>query len=431
MAIITDIYMEGTYWVMVEPVGKAANYYENLGYKIHKERNKWGKLTSPRGSKLLVKVDDLMSSSPALITKICDYCENHLSKQQYCHVMRNRLNTDGKDRCKECARKFALLNREKNRALKENMWITNPKLANLLSNPEVGYEYSQSSNYKVDWKCNTCENIIKNKAICDVKAQGLYCPRCSDGVSYPEKFFTSVLVQLDVDFEFQKTFDWSGKKRYDFYIPDHNCLIETHGMQHYVETFATKGGRSLKEEKENDSIKYSLSQINGISHYVVLNCSNSEMNFIKYNILQSELINIFDLDIIDWTKCHEYACSSLVLEACELWISRKTIKEISTFMKLSDVTIRTYLKAGASIGWCDYDPKEERQKAYRKMGKGRERSIVRLTKDGAYLDAFNSMSDAVKKFPVSITSLVDTCKGKHKTAGGFKWMYKEDYEKTM
>lgn len=34
-------------------------YYEDLGYKIPREKNKQGKLTVPIGSKILVKINDL------------------------------------------------------------------------------------------------------------------------------------------------------------------------------------------------------------------------------------------------------------------------------------------------------------------------------------------------------------------------------------
>ncbi|MEM5599205.1 hypothetical protein AAHB53_28045 [Niallia circulans] len=58
-------------------------------------------------------------------------------------------------------------------------------------------------------------------------------PKCSDGFSIPEKFMFNLLDYLQVDFDYQKVFDWSLGKRYDFYIPMLNCIIETHGAQHY------------------------------------------------------------------------------------------------------------------------------------------------------------------------------------------------------
>ena len=58
----------------------------------------------------------------------------------------------------------------------------------------------------------------------------------------------SVLKQLNIEFEYQKIFDWSkniktnnlilnGRKIYDFYLNELNIIIETHGDQHFNQGF--------------------------------------------------------------------------------------------------------------------------------------------------------------------------------------------------
>ena len=84
-------------------------------------------------------------------------------------------------------------------------------------------------------------------------------PNCGDKVSYDEKFLSSILSQLKVDFATQlskSTFNWCDKYRYDFYIPSLNMIIETHGIQHYEEN--KNWTMSLEEEQENDKIKKEL-----------------------------------------------------------------------------------------------------------------------------------------------------------------------------
>ena len=49
------------------------------------------------------------------------------------------------------------------------------------------------------------------------------------------------------------------------------------------------GGRTLEEEQENDELKKSLAIKNGIKDYLVIDCRESEMEFIKSNILKSQL----------------------------------------------------------------------------------------------------------------------------------------------
>ena len=139
------------------------------------------------------------------------------------------------------------------------------------------------------YKCNICgyedwikEGVFKRKLGCNV---------CGDGISYPEKFIEKVLIQLNVKHERQYKTNWSQNKRYDFYLPDYNAIIEVHGEQHYR---YTGRGRSLKEEQENDKFKEELALKNGIKHYIVIDCRKSDSQYIKSNLFNSELNELFD-----------------------------------------------------------------------------------------------------------------------------------------
>lgn len=146
-------------------------------------------------------------------------------------------------------------------------------------------------------------NYMKN-------AVDAYCAENLSG-SYPERLMSSLLTILSVDFAREQTFPWStnvigynGKnssKRYDFYIPSMNTIIEVHGEQHYSGDFKHLGGRSLEEEQANDKQKEQLAKNNGIKHYIVINALSSSLSFIKESILSSlEFTSIFDLSDIDW-----------------------------------------------------------------------------------------------------------------------------------
>jgi hypothetical protein len=240
-----------------------------------------------------------------------------------------------------------------------DMWTTNPKLASLLLNPNDGYKYTQCCHNKVNWKCPNCGNIIANKSINQINRQGLSCPKCGDGISYPEKLMYSVLEQLGINFQIQlskTTLKWCDKYRYDFYIPELSIIIETHGLQHYKDS-TRKGARTLVEEQVNDENKKELALNNGIKeeNYIVINCKYSGLEWIKNNILH-KLNNIFDLSKIDWLKCHEFACNNLVKQACDLWNSGiYTTIEIDKIMKLDKNTIIRYLKQGTILQWCNYN----------------------------------------------------------------------------
>jgi hypothetical protein len=54
--------------------------------------------------------------------------------------------------------------------------------------------------------------------------------------------------------------------------------------------------------------------------------------------------------------------------------------------------------------------------------------VVQLTKDGEFVDGFYSAAYAAQSLNIFGTTIIACCRGKRKTAGGFCWVYKEDYE---
>ena len=324
-----------------------------------------------------------------------------------------------------------------------NKIVNFPYLVSLLWEPEDACKYTKSSGKKINWKCKNCGEKIKNKRIADVSKQGLSCPKCSDGLKIPEKFMFSLLTKLNINFETQKNFKWScnvghinkkisGTKRYDFYIPSLNCIIETHGLQHYKESFNRKGkrekSRTLTEEQENDRLKERLAKENSIDDYFVIDCRFSDLKWMKTNILKSKLNRndiLNSLNDKEWEECFESSLGSRVKEACELWNNGvNNTDEISKTMKLNRATVSKYLIKGGIVGWCDYDPKEEMSKS----GKQFCKKIVQLNMDGVFIKEWESASEARRNVK-NTSKISEVCRGVLQTAGGFKWMYKEGYEK--
>ena len=133
------------------------------------------------------------------------------------------------------------------------------------------------------------------------------------------------------------------------------------------------------------------------------------------------------MSVIDWSKCHEFALSNRVKEACKLWHNLRNVKEISKIMKLHKTTVTRYLKQGVEIGWCDYDPREEIIRNGRICGENRGKPIIQLSIEGKYINKFNSMHDAGRQLDINYRNIHLCCKGDRKSAGGFKWRY-EDIE---
>jgi hypothetical protein len=497
--------------------GKNIKWFENKGYNIPKWIDRNGRMSVKEGTKIKVKVEDLLDNSNVLVDIQCDNCKEILNNTKW-SVYKKCAKEDGKYYCQRCAIKLyghdrsikshiknngsfydwcyeSLsteeadklmlrwdydLNIRNNKVLspsdigygsqgfnKQGYWfkcldhpehgselrnthdfvdgsiknldcskcnsisMTHPHLVKYFINKDDALKYSFGSNKKVKMKCPNCGHE-KEMSIVQLVNQGLGCSRCSDGISYPEKFISNMLDQLKISFITQlskKKFTWCDKYLYDYYLYETNTIIETHGLQHYKNTMGSWNYSTLSETQENDNYKEHLAKSNNIINYIVLDCRKSELELIKNSVMESKLPQLlnFKEDNIDWLKCHEMACSSLVKIACDMWNNgiKNTLK-IANELKVRDVTIISYLKQGVKLGWCDYDPKKTMNKYYTSL----KVKIICLTTR----EIFDSIKDANIKYNANYTSISKCCKGKAKSAGkhpvtGEKmvWMYYDEY----
>ena len=215
------------------------------------------------------------------------------------------------------------------------------------------YSICPLSEKRYYYKCLKCGKYSDKAVQLNVLVKNLTsCKFCSDGISIPNKFMTNILNQLNIDFITElssKKFSGKNYFYYDFYLPKYNMIIEINGLQHYE---IKHKGRTLEEEQMNDLFKYKCAK-NHVDNYIVIDCRYSELEWMKENIIK-ELNEYFDLSNIDWKLAWEESQNSLCIKAWELWNNGFSISKISNILKLSDSTIRKYLKIGASIGACDY-----------------------------------------------------------------------------
>lgn len=240
-----------------------------------------------------------------------------------------------------------------------DLWTTNPEIASMLADKNIGYDISKFTHSKFDFICPNCGNII-NKPVKNVTLYGLNCSICSDNVSYPEKFISNMLTQLKLDYVYDKSTKWSNKKRYDFYIESLSIIIECHGEQHY--TNINQWHSDSNKQFYNDDYKMKLAIENGIKYYIQLDCRISDMDYIKNSILNSDLKNIIDLSDVDWNKCNVESQESNVAKVMNLWNNgTKNVSEISDIVGISKKTVRKYLNNMTKVGLCDYDGKEQQK----------------------------------------------------------------------
>lgn len=237
-----------------------------------------------------------------------------------------------------------------------DLWTAANRVAKLLKNPDEGYKYTKGSHANLDFICPDCGNIINTSP--RYVYQGRFtCDLCGDGVSYPNKFGRAMLKQLPVEnrkSEYQP--DWAKPYFYDNYF-EHNgnaYILEMDGKQHFNET--TMSNLSLEEIQERDEVKTQLALQHNIN-VIRIDCAESECEYIKKNIILSELNVVFDLSQIDWNLCDSIAHKNIVKDVCDSYeLGVYNIKEIASIFEIDKVTVRRYLNRGTKIGWCSYHP---------------------------------------------------------------------------
>lgn len=287
------------------------------------------------------------------------------------------------------------------------------------------YTHTIMSGQKVQCKCPIC-GTKKYILISNLSTHGFSCDKCSDGISYPEKFVASVLSQLKIDFIRQYEIK-NFKYKYDFYLPQYNTIIETHGEQHYTNTFFKM---TLKEVQENDLKKKEVALQNNTDNYIVLDCRKSEINHIKTSICDNKFFNNnFNLNNIDWELCHKESLKNKLIEVCEYWNKHSDVICVSDVMKtfsMSRTTVRKYLHIGTEIGLCYFDKSiEDKKSGKKRMGKnnGMSKRVKQFAKDGHFIKEWSCINDIEKELGFFHSNITKCCRGDIKTAYGFIWRY--------
>lgn len=249
-----------------------------------------------------------------------------------------------------------------------DLWTTRPDVAKLLQNPDDGYKYSAGSSKKLNFVCPDCGSIHL-KVICDVCNYRFVCPKCSDGVSYPNKFAREFLAQLNVkNVKYEWNPDWLKPFFYDNYF-------EYKGNKYVLEMDGGLGHGKIKfNSKEKDVegvIKDVLKDTLAAEHNVCvirIDCDYKHYDrfeYIKNNMLHSDLKELFNMSVIDWIACDKKAQSKLVVKVAELYNNGLCISEIKNIFNCSKITIAKWLKQAKNIGLCDYDPREAQKRGIR------------------------------------------------------------------
>lgn len=241
-----------------------------------------------------------------------------------------------------------------------------PDMIKYLYNKEDSYKYTEYSGHKIHFKCPEC-GLITLKTIFNVSVNGFSCKRCSEGISYPNKFMMGLLEELNIEYISEYSPKWLTNiitgSAYDFYIPSKKLIIEMDGGFHKKGYHNNK--KRLNNQIKRDNIKNKLAIEHDIE-IVRIDCDykiiEKRSNFIKMNVCESKLKDIFSLRDINWHKVYEFATVNLVKNICKYYEANKDKMNLKDIAKKNNIYISTlikYLKIGNECGWCVYKPSKK------------------------------------------------------------------------
>lgn len=189
-----------------------------------------------------------------------------------------------------------------------------PELSSLI-NDDIN-KLARTSHKYVDIICPNCKNKRKIM-LSSLTSLGFTCNICGDGISFPNKVMFNVLKQIETTFEYEYSPEWIGQKRYDFYIPNKNLIIEMDGGFHFTDV--PTYNQTVEEVKEKDDYKDKIAKEHGIN-VVRINCyykNKNRLEYIKENLIK-ELSSFYNFDKVDWNTVYKNSCESLVYKVAEL-----------------------------------------------------------------------------------------------------------------
>ncbi len=243
---------------------------------------------------------------------------------------------------------------------KDSLAYNYPKVAKMIAIKENNltfedcYNIAPFSSKKFYFKCNECENISsKPLKLNNITRRGYSCEFCSDGVSIPNKFMNNLLTQLNVDFksEYSPCY-FKNSKRIDFLLIYYNIIIEMDGGY---------GNHTREYDYWRDflNMKYGGYKTIRIDLKDDNRYKKDTFNYIKEQIVDSELSNIFNLDNINWELAWEESQNSLCVKTWKLWNSGiHDVSKLSLIIGVNRGTIRIYLKRGSECKKCNYTKEE-------------------------------------------------------------------------
>lgn len=145
------------------------------------------------------------------------------------------------------------------------------------------YDYSKADFINLTTKiCVICPKHGEFYQLPTDHLRGYGCSKCNN--SSLEREIYEFLSENKIEFEFQKKFDWLGRKSLDFYLPKYKIAIECQGIQHFKEKNGIFDEKTVVETKKRDEMKRELCENNGVK---LLYFSNLGINY-PYKVYENK-----------------------------------------------------------------------------------------------------------------------------------------------
>ena len=276
---------------------------------------------------------------------------------------------------------------------KNDIATTDSWIMPYLVDPNFAYTHTRGSKKFTDVKCPMCGFTRKAMLWNYLKRNKFYCPCCSDGVSYPNKYGRALLRQLPIDFITEYSADWTDNKIFDNYFEyqGQRYVVEMDGNFHFNNSkWNTKENIQQKDHEKNEICRKNNVII------IRINCerANVENNSIKQEVMKSLLADIFDLSSIDWDYCNSFANTSLIKNVCAYYNKENAnLTQISNKFSISKCTVARYLKKGSMLGLCVYN----RDIAEALRAKSTKTTLQKNV--GCPITAYNLEGDLIGSYP--------------------------------
>jgi len=148
---------------------------------------------------------------------------------------------------------------------------------------------------KLKWKCSKCNNIWNARF--DRVKSGTWCPKCNR--SHGEKTIEDILCKKKIEYLTEYIFTNLKNRRFDFYLPQYNMVIEFDGVQHFeIYGKYTPDQNILEKKQEYDIEKTLFCEKNKIK---LLRICYKDINYIEFWIYKSIYFK-YNLIFSNWTS---------------------------------------------------------------------------------------------------------------------------------